>query len=249
MTLIDLAEDLVLLADQAGTAADQSSSDAALATVFERLRNAREQVAPYGVGQPPWLDAVPAEARQNIAVAATRAAKAVRPLSAATDETLATYARSGDAAMRGALGAVRRDVAALADALREAQDDLVESWADSIWPDDGADELEILAFIPETASAGETVARAQRQLRAVPGEMRILSAAALADLQAQVAKAASVVGELERAEVPDDVLAFWRAISDGDEQPLTVLTADVHRWLVDRGASELFIVRRADAEL
>src|SRR4051794_37428195 len=120
MTLIDAAERLTTLAEEAGAAADAGSLEAALRMVLDRLNSLHSTIS-YGIVEPRWWQHLQEAERRAIRSAAERATAAVAPLKAENDQVLAAYGRGDATVERGALGALLRAFRDYASVLRQAQ--------------------------------------------------------------------------------------------------------------------------------
>ena len=181
MTLVDDAERLTTLAEEANAAADAGSVEAALREVLDRLVAVRPTIA-YGIVEPRWWQHVPEPERAGVRAASERAAAAAGPLRTESDQVLAAYGR-GDATMdRGALGALLRAFREYGAALRQAQDEVLRTWSERLWPPDQHPELEVHALVPETAAAAREILTVTTEMDGAIDDARILDGEALGKL-------------------------------------------------------------------
>lgn len=246
MTLLTDAQALVPLAEQAGSAADRSTTDAALGVVLERLEQAHARVT-HGVLSSPWWEALGESDRQEVLQAAERAARAVRPLTEQVDSVLASYGRNDAAASRGALPEINHAFGLLATTVQEVQNALLRSWAQDLWPAERISELDIHAIVPESRGEAEAVLRVARRLQDDLDAGRALTTDDLRQRNEDVLEATRRAAPLRERPVPAGVLEVFRATLGEAEVSLEVLTPDALRWLADHGAAQLFVMRRVRA--
>ena len=244
MTLLTDAQALVVLAEQAGSAADRSTTDAALGVVLERLEKAHARLA-HGVLSSPWWEDLRECDRQAVLQAAEPAAAVVSPLTEEVDSVLASYGLNDDAASRGTLAEINRAFGVLAAAIQEAQDAFLRTWAQDLWPAERISELEIHAIVPESRVDAKAVLRVARRLQDDLDAGRALAGDELRRRHADVLEATRRAEPLRERPVPEGVLDVFRATVGEAEVSLEVLTPDALRWLTDHGAAQLFVMRRA----
>lgn len=245
MTLVDDAERLTTLAEEANAAADVGSVEAALRDVLDRLIAVRPAIA-HGIIEPRWWQHVPEPEREAVRTAAGRAAAAAGPLRTESDQVLAAYGR-GDATMdRGALGALLRAFRDYGAALRQAQDEVLRAWTEQLWPPDHRPELEVHALVPETAAAAREILTVTTEIDEAIGGVRILDSEALATLFDRCEAATGSATTLRELPVPDAVLAFFKRMAEHGMMPLSDVAAEVFVWLDEHDATRLFVVSRPD---
>lgn len=243
MTLMTDAQALVELSRQAGSAADRSTSQAALDTVFERLEKAMPPVEP-AVLSSPWWDELGGVERDTVQGAANRAAKAIESIVDAPDSVIASYGLNDDST-RGALAEISIAFGEFRKAVKEAQDSLLTRWANDLWPVERRAELEIHTFVPDSRDqAGSVLALSERLARDLDTSL-LYSADGMQDLRESVIEATALADNLRELPVPHQVLELFRETFGDSEVPLSILTPEALRWLADHGASDLFMLRRA----
>jgi hypothetical protein len=241
----DQAATLRHVIEQAGTAVDEGNRDAALATVEQRLDVVSRQLVLFGVAQLPWSRLLDPDARSDVAMAAAALEQTVKPLHEATDERLAVYGGSSGADGRGVLSAITRHGNQLSAALQDAQGRLLATWAEELWPGEKLSELEILTHVDETRGEAGQVLALSSELRDKSQETLSLSASVLERLEERRKASAALTQVLHDHPVPPDVLEFWREVSErDDETSLSTLSLDVHRWLVEHGAADVFTISK-----
>lgn len=245
MTLIDAAERLSTLADEASAAADAGSLEAALREVRDRLNAIRADLS-YGILEPEWWEFVPVNQRTSVRSAGQRAAGAIGSLVAETDHVLAAYGRGAGPADRGAFAGLLRAFRAYGGALRQAQDAVIHGWRGALWPVGQRAELEVHALVPETAEAAREVLASVAALAAAAEEDRNLSGAALTALSARWQSAQARAAELRTVPVPPAVLAFFTQVGEQTTVPLSAVSPEVLAWLDEHDATRLFVVGRSD---
>jgi len=243
LTLLTDAQALVVLAEQAGSAADRSTTDAALGVVLERLEKAHARLA-HGVLSSPWWEEMRDGDRQTVRQAAERAVAAVSPLTEEVDSVLASYGLNDDAASRGTLAEITRAFGLLAATIQEAQDAFLRIWAQDLWPAERISELDIHAIVPESRPEAEAVLRVARRLQDDLDAGRALTGDDLRRRHVAVLEATRRAEPLRERPVPAGVLDVFRSTIGEAEVSLDVLTPDALRWLTDHGAAQLFVMRR-----
>jgi hypothetical protein len=246
MTLVTDAQALVVLAEQAGSAADRSATDAALGVVLERLERAHARLT-HGVLTSPWWEHTAEDPRRAVQQAAERAAAAVRPLAEEVDSVLASYGLNDNAANRGALAEVGRAFSLLATTVQEAQNALLETWMRELWPAERISELDIHVIVPDSRADAQAVLEVVRLLQHDLEAGRALSADELHRRHEDVLLAAERVRPLLDRPVPGELLELFRATMGEAEVSLGTLTPEALRWLADHGAARLFVLRRVVA--
>jgi hypothetical protein len=245
MTLVDDAERLTTLAEQADAAADAGSVEAALREVLDRLIAARRTVE-SGIIEARWWQYVPEPERRTVHAAAERAGAAASPLHTESDQVLAAYGR-GDAAMdRGALGALVRAFREYGTTLRQAQDEVLRAWSIELWPRDHHAELEVHALVPETAAAAREILAVTKNVADAIDEMRMLNGEALGQLFDRCEAAAASAATLRQLSVPSSVLEFFTRMAEHRAMPLSDVGAGVFAWLDEHHATRLFVLSRLD---
>ena len=244
MTLIDEAERLTTLAEEANAAADAGSVEAALREVLDRLLAVRPTIA-YGIIESRWWEHVPEPERASVRAASERAAAAAGPLRTETDQVLAAYGR-GDAALdRGALGALLRAFREYEAALRRAQDEVLRTWSERLWPPDQHPELEVHALVPETSAAAREILTVTAEM-AANDDVGILNSGALLKLFDRCEAAMGSATALREVPVPNAVLAFFKGMSEQLTMPLSDVAPEVFAWLDEHDATRLFVVSRPE---
>jgi hypothetical protein len=246
VTLVTDAQALLVLAEQAGSAADRSTTDAALGVVLERLERAHARVT-HGVLSSPWWEELSQNDRDAVMKAVVRAAAAVRPLADQVDSVAASYGRHDDAASRGALGEINRAFALLAETVQDAQDSLLRTWSQDVWPAERMSELDIHAIVPESRKEAESVLRVAHRLHDDLDARRALVVPDLRRRREDVLDAASRAEPLRERPVPASVLEVFRATVGEAEVSLEAVTSDALQWLADHGGARLFVVHRMRA--
>ncbi len=246
MTLITDAQSLVALSQQAGSAADQSTTEASLDRVFEKLSNAHAEIN-HGVASSPWWEQLDESDRASVLKAAKRASESVRPLLDGDDGVLASFGRNDDAAARGTLAEVTIAFAELSDSVQEAQNSLVRRWSESLWPADRFAELEVHTFVPESRGRAKAVLDVSRRLEQTISRRTVLSSDDLLQFDNDRQAAMLQVEPLLEIPAPVEVLELFRATTQDSDVPLNLLTPDALAWLMDHRASELFIIRRTES--
>ena len=246
MTLIDDAERLTTLAEEANAAADAGSVEAALHEVLDQLIAVRPTIA-HGIVEPRWWQHVPKAERVAVHAAAKRAAGAAGPLRTESDQVLAAYGRGDATTDRGALGALLRAFREYGATLRQAQDEVLRAWTEQLWPPDRHPELEVHALVPETASAAHEILTVTKELADAIDGMQILDDKALGQLFDRCHAAATSAATLRQLPVPPSVLAFFRRMAEQGVVPLNDVAAEVFAWLDEQDATRLFIVSRPES--
>lgn len=245
MTLVDDAERLKTLAEQADAAADAGSIEAALSEVLDRLIAARSTVG-YAVVEPRWWQYVPEPERRAVHGAAERAAAAAGPLRTESDQVLAAYGRGDTTMDRGALGALLRAFREYGTALRQAQDELLRAWSEQLWSLDQHPELEARALVPETAAAAREILAVTQEMADAINGARTLDGEALGQLFDRSQAAASSAATLRQLPVPSSVLDFFTRMAEHRVMPLSDVAAEVFAWLDEHDATRLFVVSPLD---
>jgi hypothetical protein len=238
------AQALVDLSEQAGSAASQSASKAALDAVLERLEKALSPIEP-GVLSSPFWDELGEADRKALESAAERAARAVTPIVDAPDSVIASYGLNDDST-RGALAEIGISFGEFNRAVKEAQDSLFAKWANDLWPADRIAELEIHALVPVSREQADTVLALWASITKDQDSYLIRSAEDIRALREAVLEAMTHAKHLHDLPVPRQVLKLFRESLDDSRVPLSVLSPEALRWLEDHGASDLFVLQRAD---
>lgn len=246
VTLIDNAERLTTLAEEANAAADAGSVEAALREVLDRLLAVQETLD-YGIVKAGWWQHVPEPDRAAVHLASERAAAAVRPLETESDQVLAAYGR-GDATIdRGALAALLRAFREYRTALQHAQDELLRAWSEVLWPLDEQDKLEIHALVPETAGAAREILTLMRDLARAIEDTQALDDESLRRLSERREVAEADIATLRQRAVPPSVLDFFRQVREREAFPLSEVAAEVFAWLEEYDATRLFVISRPES--
>lgn len=244
MTLVDTAERLETLVRDASAAADAGSLEAALREVHGELGRIRD-TSNFGILEAEWWSQLPATDQHAVRVAAKRAADVVRPLIGETDEVLAAYGRGGGQQDRGAFSGLLRAFRSFATAIARAQASLIRGWRESLWPLEQGAELDVHALMPETADTAREVLSAVDALsRAVEAD-RPLAADAIADLHTRCQVARAAADKLGDVSVPEPVLTLFAAVQNEATVRLNAISPEVFAWLVEHGATRLFVVGRS----
>lgn len=241
MTLVDDAEHLTTLAEQAGAAADAGSIEAALSEVLDRLIAARGTLG-YAVVEPRWWEYVPEPERRAVHGVAERVAAAAGPLRTESDQVLAAYGRGDATVDRGALGALLRAVREYGTALRQAQDEVLRAWSEQLWPVDQRPELEARALVPETAAPAREILAVTKEMSDAINDGRTLDGEALGQLFDRSEAAAASAATLRQLPVPSAVLDFFTRMAEQPVMPLSDVAAEVFAWLDEHDATRLFVV-------
>jgi hypothetical protein len=245
MTLVDDAERLTTLAEQADAAAEGGSIEAALSEVLDRLLFARRTVV-YGVVELRWWQYVPEPERRAVHGAAERAAAAAGPMHTESDQVLAAYGRGDTTIDRGALGALLRAFREYGTALRQAQDEVLRAWSEQLWSLDKRPELEVHALVPETAAAAREILAVTKEMADAINDVRTLDGEALGQLFDRSEAAAARAATLRQLPVPSSVLDFFTRMAEHRVMPLSDVAAEVFAWLGEHDATRLFVVSRLD---
>jgi hypothetical protein len=245
MTLVDDAERLTTLAEQADAAADAGSIEAALSEVLDRLIVARRTVG-YAIVEPRWWQYVPEPERRAVHGAAERAAAAAGRLPTESDQVLAAYGRGDTTMDRGALGALLRVFREYGTALRQAQDEVLRAWSEQLWSLDQRPELEVHALVPETAAAAREILAVTKGMADAINDVRMLDGEALGQLFDPCEAAGASAATLRELPVPSSVLDFFTRMAEHRLMPLGDVAAEVFAWLDDHDATRLFVVSRLD---
>lgn len=241
--IVEQAATLKLLVERATEAADVGNRDAALATVEDRLSLVRRELAMYAIAHPPWRDELPEPVCDSVMAAIGELMGQLEPLARASDDELVAYGSINSAAERGGLAAIVRQKDDLVQALQTAQNQLLAVWLQSLWPAEQRAELEVLAHLPEGKEAAEKVLLTFTSLLGETEEPHPISSERLGHLKQRVDEAIAHARDLGRHPVPEDVVAFWRAVAQQEDGiSLAALSLDVHRWLIEHGAVDQFVI-------
>ena len=189
---------------------------------------------------------MPLSEQDAVRTAAQRAAEVVGPLVAESEPVLAAYGRGGGQADRGAFGGLLRVFRDYADAIGRAQDALIHTWREALWPLDQGAELDVHALVPETADTASEVLAAVEALNRTVEAGRPLASDALAVLDQRCQSAQAAAAKLGVVPVPATVLTFFTEVAEQTTVPLTAISPDVFAWLDEHDAMRLFVVGRSD---
>lgn len=244
--ILDDAATLKLLVAQASEAAQDVNRDAALATVEERVSIAQRQLSMYAIARPPCRELLPQPAHDAVLSALSVLADHLEPLISATDDELVAYGSRTAADERGGLAAIVKRKDELLEALQMGQHAMLAEWLQSLWPADRRADLEVLAHLPESQQAAEEILAAFRVLAAEDEYPQPIAAEGIERLKRRVDDARALAHQLDGHSVPGEVVEFWRAASDheGDGIRLSDLSVEVHHWLIEHGADDLFAIKR-----
>jgi hypothetical protein len=240
VTLVEQAERLKDLTENVGAAADEERAAQAINAVRTHVSNARTAVMSYAV-VPEQAQDVPEAALVAVRDRARSLAEVLAPLDGADDAVLVAYGANQDATTTGVLGSIVTRARELSDALRDAQRDVLMTWADRVWPATDLPRLEALAAI-------EPLAKGLRNLRAellaAGAQDRTVGAAELQRLAEKVAKAQTTACELREKAPPFAVVSFYQRLEQSpDGVPLSQVDAFVLQWLVKHAANDLRLQR------
>jgi hypothetical protein len=244
--ILDEAATLKLLVAQASEAADDVNRDAALATVEERVSVAQRQLSMYAIARPPWRDRLPEPARDAVLAALSALTSQLEPLVHAADDELVAYGARTAADERGGLAAIVNRKEELLQVLGTAQEAVLGEWLQSLWPADRRADLKVLAHLPESQRVAEEILATFRALT-LEGELpRPIATERMERLEQRVDAARALAEQLDGYSVPEAVVEFWRAASgdDGDGTSLSAVTLEVHEWLLEHSADDLFVITR-----
>jgi hypothetical protein len=244
--ILDEAATLKLLVAQASEAADDVNRDSALATVEDRVSVAQRQLSMYAIARPPWRDLLPEPARDAVLAALSALTSPLKQLVHAGDDELVAYGARTAADERGGLAAIVNRKDELLEALQTAQEAMLGEWLQQLWPADRHAELEVLAHLPEGQRFADEILATLRALATESEFPQPLAAERMERLKQRIDAAQALAEQLAGYSVPEAVVHFWRAASDddGDGTSLSTLSLDVHEWLVEHGANDLFAITR-----
>ena len=244
--ILDEAATLKLLVAQASEAADDVNRDAALATVEERVSVAQRQLSMYAIARPPWRDLLPEPARDAVLAALSGLTSQLEPLVTAADDELVAYGARTAADERGGLAAIVNRKDELLEALRTAQEAMLGEWVRQLWPADRRADLEVLAHLPEGQRVADEILATFRALAAESEIPQPIAAERMERLKQRVDAAQALAEQVAGYSVPEAVVEFWRGASDDDGggTSLSALSLEVHEWLLEHGADNLFEITR-----
>jgi hypothetical protein len=247
--ILDRTQDLRRLVEQASQAASENEKSAALAVVRALVEGLWERISTYGAAQQRWPPVLSTEVRLELKETARELGSELAQLRDLSEDELAAYTVTGDQDGRGLLASIRRRGDLHLGALRNAQDELLQAWADEIWPSDKIAYLRVLSHLPHDRADAQAVLLARDDVTASIGVDRGLDSEELDRFQSAVSASAAEATKLAGANVPAEVVEFWQQLeADGTGLPLADLTPNVHEWLNTHGAaSEFRVVRRTDA--
>ena len=244
MTLLEKAERLKDLTENVEAAADEERAARALDAVRSQVKIASNAVVGYGV-LPEHAKDVPEEALRDVQDRARALIEVLTPLQDADDALLVAYGANEDAETTGVLGSVSQRARALGNALMEAQRQVLQEWAERVWPGTDLARLEALAAI-ETGA--KVVLDLRTELLAMDAQDRMLTTADLQRLVPSVADAQAAAGDLRDKAPPTAVIAFYDHLERSpDGVPLSQIDAAVLQWLMEHAAGDLRLQRTNEA--
>ena len=242
MTLLEQAERLKTLTENVEAAADAERAARALDAVRNQVAIARSAVSGYGL-TPAHAQDVSAEALRSVQDSALAFIEVLAPFEGAEDAVLVAYGANSDTSTTGVLGSVSQRARALGSALQDAQRQVLEAWAERVWPGTDLARLEALAAIEDRAKAALDL-----RMELVESAERMLNASTLERLASTVVDAEDAASELREKAPPSAVIAFYdRLESSQDGVPLSQVDAFVLEWLVEHAAGELHLQRKNEA--
>ena len=238
--ILDRASDLKVLAAQAAATASATTEAVSYEAIANQIDHAGLMLGGCGIIR--LLAEVPETHRLQVRASAADLLKVLNALAAAPDAELAALA-SGAADKRGSVTSVGRLASSLRGQLLDAQTALLSAWAVGICPVDDVAKLELRSHLPAGQGASHALT-VRARIAAAAEEGTALS---VSQLEAHASDARTTMSEAQgvaTSDVPDDVVAFWRAASGFDGAPLDELSESVLQWLRDHGALSSFYVRR-----